>query len=58
MTNNLLLMSVISLLLVPTYTRAKVAELQIESVTRYMSFDNIKRNKVEDLSGKSNHGEI
>ena len=58
MKNNLLLMSVISLLLVPTYTRAKVAELPIDNLSLYMSFDNIKGNKVEDLSGKGNHGEI
>lgn len=58
MKNNLLLMSVISLLLMPTYTRAKVAELPIDSLALYMSFDNVKGNKVEDLSGKGNHGEI
>ena len=58
MKNNLLLMSVISLLLVPTYTRAKVAELPIDNLALYMSFDNIKGNKIEDLSGKGNHGEI
>ena len=35
-----------------------MAEPPIDSLALHMSFDNIKGNKVEDLSGKGNHGEI